>query len=1259
MTDKITLSNLANLQNETTAVNTINNNNATIVAAIDNTLSRDGTSPNQMSAALDMNSNHILNLPKPTSNFDAVRLIDLSTSPNPGITVSPLPAGGTSGQFLYKNSSTNFDVTWKSFNWINPLDAPYNCKFDGVTDDTAGLRAALLAAAGKVLILPQGAIALTDPILISPSFIQKANFTNGSAVITNLTSTAGMYVGASVQPFSKTDLCNTTSGLPTVTNMFFGTTYLAVGMTVTGTGIPASTTISSIDSISQITLSNNATATNTQITLSFISTGIPFTTVKSVDSATQITLNASCTASGTQEWIFVTNNNIPRAIVGNGATLKARAASSSPLLTVENVHTSYNDFRIDGPLVLDANNLHAYPLRIHGGQHMYLNNLECLNGTTGGVWFAGEPGYGIYSNTFSDIRSASNAGTGIIIKSTNNQTQNFYGGNNLIGISTQSNTGYGFDIDYANVAIVNSECELNGLGGVNIAHTIQCDISGTHIEANPTTAGAIALIGMDNINSVGVRVKGGRTIGTISSFLLSSPSNSFDTADANGTPIIWHGGVNFQGGGLGFGSSLGVADTINSFNSLKFSILGTNIATFSSAGIQLASTGGLGVGGAGPVAGSINGPATGFGILIAGSTKAVFTQGLVMGSPTGGDKGLGTVNATGLFVNGSALLASSRLINTTAPLAGGGDLSADRTLSITGAAGQVLAGSTPAFTATPTLGVAGTTLGTLSLTGNTSGTILITPQATAGSPTLTLPNTTGTFAVGASAPLALSTTTGNLTITGAAGQVLAGSTPAFTATPTLGVAGTTVGTLAFANATSGTITLSPVTGALGTVTLSLPAVTDTLAGKALANGGTNAALTASNGGIVYSTASALAILAGTATANLPLLSAASTTPAWAAITYPTSATSGGIPYFSSTTAMASSAVMTTNGVMYGGGAGAAPQVTAQGGNNTVLAANSGAPAFSASPTIGTSVTTPLIIGGTAVNSTLELRATSGVGIGAESVSITTGSNGATPAFFAQRNSGDSGKSYIGLNINAPASSLDIRLSATDPFIDQYRAGMTVRTGNGSGSAGLAFINDGGAGVGTSAVIQLVANNVTPGLRSCAAMSSSVQDTAVATFSSDYKIETYASGTFAGRLYVSKSGGVNIGGSNNVGLNNLQGQGSILSASSSGGIGYTTGAGSTVTQITSRTTGVTINAVVGAITLVSAAGSATAASFTVTNSAVAATDVIHVCQKSGTDLYEIFVTNVAAGSFKITFFTTGGTTTEQPVFNFAVIKGVTA
>ena len=107
----------------------------------------------------------------------------------------------------------------------------------------------------------------------------------------------------------------------------------------------------------------------------------------------------------------------------------------------------------------------------------------------------------------------------------------------------------------------------------------------------------------------------------------------------------------------------------------------------------------------------------------------------------------------------------------------------------------------------------------------------------------------------------------------------------------------------------------------------------------------------------------------------------------------------------------------------------------------------------------------------------------------------------------------------------------------------------------------------------------------------------------------------------------------------------------------GGVGYSTGAGSTVTQGTSRTTGVTIDAYSGSITLYNAAGTSSYTSFTVTNNKVAATDVIIVNQKSGTDKYETFVTAVAAGSFRITFSDTSGTTTEQPVFNFAVIKAV--
>lgn len=106
-------------------------------------------------------------------------------------------------------------------------------------------------------------------------------------------------------------------------------------------------------------------------------------------------------------------------------------------------------------------------------------------------------------------------------------------------------------------------------------------------------------------------------------------------------------------------------------------------------------------------------------------------------------------------------------------------------------------------------------------------------------------------------------------------------------------------------------------------------------------------------------------------------------------------------------------------------------------------------------------------------------------------------------------------------------------------------------------------------------------------------------------------------------------------------------------------GTTTGLIFTINTSSARTTALYANAMSGSIQLKSAAGSATAASFVVNNSAFLADDVVTVNQKSGTDLYVMSITNKVNGAFTITSYTTGGTTTEQPVFSFAITRAVTA
>lgn len=152
----------------------------------------------------------------------------------------------------------------------------------------------------------------------------------------------------------------------------------------------------------------------------------------------------------------------------------------------------------------------------------------------------------------------------------------------------------------------------------------------------------------------------------------------------------------------------------------------------------------------------------------------------------------------------------------------------------------------------------------------------------------------------------------------------------------------------------------------------------------------------------------------------------------------------------------------------------------------------------------------------------------------------------------------------------------------------------------------------------------------------------------------------ATGTTSLAVRVRIGDGLMVGTTTSPGIGAILATASIKSMGSTQGIGYATGAGGAVTQLTSRTTGVTINKVCGAITLFAAAPAVGAwVSFTVTNSAVAATDVPRVAVKSGTNTYIAQVTAVAAGSFQISFASILGTASDSPVLNFDIGKAVAA
>lgn len=74
---KLELGSLGSLENQTTAIQVLNDNFDRISEFVETLLSRDGVAPNYMEAPLDMNNFRVYNLPQPQNSADAARYGDV------------------------------------------------------------------------------------------------------------------------------------------------------------------------------------------------------------------------------------------------------------------------------------------------------------------------------------------------------------------------------------------------------------------------------------------------------------------------------------------------------------------------------------------------------------------------------------------------------------------------------------------------------------------------------------------------------------------------------------------------------------------------------------------------------------------------------------------------------------------------------------------------------------------------------------------------------------------------------------------------------------------------------------------------------------------------------------------------------------------------------------------------------------------------------------------------------------------------------